>query len=229
MCGFLALLIAACGESATAPDAATPDASMPDATAKDSTANDTGTNDSASTCQPEALDAFAPKFVPPSMLSVCTSNQIQGYYTACIDANHTTMQCNAFRSAPANASCIACLITPFGSSAYGATMAWHNGDSLVSNVAGCVATIDGDESPTSCAAKFQAWVSCQISACMHCDPGHYLECQMPAATGACGAYEAAAQCELDGKYSPCHGSFQANFLSFGAVFCGAGSSDASTD
>jgi hypothetical protein len=224
---LLALVgIIACGGT-TATDDAGSDGSFVDAK-KDTAVPDASTDapdDSpdGNTCNPDLPNGYAPTWIPPSTPSgACTTTQIQNLYDACHGPSQSSSKCNAFSSVPANATCEACMQTPIASSTYGPTIAWHNGDSLDANVGGCMALIDGDLSANGCGAKYEAWLSCQIAACSYCPEGTYVSCAVPAQSGACGAYEAAAkQCASDPKYSTCTSqpTFEAYFTTLGAMFC----------
>jgi hypothetical protein len=99
---------------------------------------------------------------------------------------------------------------------------------MTTNRAGCIALIDGDSSPTSCAAKLQAFESCSINACLVC-PYQYVACSAIANTSVCKSFAADAQCANNAKYSVCNaGSLDMNFKALGRMFC-AGAADSGTD
>lgn len=180
-------------------------------------------SDAGSGCVPALSDAYVPTWTPPNPpRAACTSSQIQMLYDDCIGPTSGGSLCNTFLSQYSNATCDACMETPIASSTYGTTIEWHSGGSLDINGGGCVALIDGDFTANGCGAKYEAWLSCQIAACSYCPPGTYETCAVPAQSTTCAAYQAAAQCTQDPKYSLCfQGSFETLFTTVGAIFCSA--------
>src|SRR3989442_6712302 len=63
------------------------------------TGKDTGTQDTGVTpmCpEPEDVSAYTPAaFIPPNKLTVCSDNQITGYFDNCYGAHATQMTCSA--------------------------------------------------------------------------------------------------------------------------------------
>jgi hypothetical protein len=180
-------------------------------------------SDAGSGCKPTLPDAYVPTWIPPNAPSAaCTASQIQMLYDDCFGPTSSGSLCNTFLSQSSNAACQACMETPIASSTYGATIEWHSGGSLDINGGGCVALIDGDLTANGCGAKYEAWLSCQIAACSYCAPGTYESCAVPAQSTTCAAYQTAAQCAQDSKYSVCfQGSFETLFTAVGAIFCSA--------
>lgn len=185
---------------------------------------------SGPSCTAALPGSYVPTWIPPSTpASVCSPSQVQALYDDCAGPARSTTTCNAFESVPSNGACAACMETPIASSTYGATISWHSGGGLEANIGGCMALKDGDLSASGCGAKYENWQSCLIAACSYCPPGTYESCATPAGSTTCGAYRAAAdQCAAQPEYSDCvnQPSFEAYFVTFGALFCGGGSRDA---
>lgn len=97
---------------------------------------------------------------------------------------------------------------------------------LQPNVAGCVALIQDNASPWSCAARIAATMGCEDAACSSCPSATtsemltYEQCVQEADVGACNSY-LGAECDLsESVASQClpDGS-EASFVSFASVFC----------
>lgn len=212
-------------------------AQSPDATAGD----DSGDAEVTRTCAPQEAGA-PPPFVPPhAPRSVCTDTQVRSYYSACWQGPGTTADCDAFRGDPANSPCILCM-TSASTDASWSTITVFPNDSSQANVGGCIALVDQDAGPGSCAAARQASDLCRRDACSAMCPGGsttdglqaFDQCEMAAATTVCAGYEAAANCELEPRYSPClFADFQSYFIGLGRIFCevglDGGGADAASD
>ncbi len=139
--------------------------SLPDANAGSTIP---GISDGEAACSPQRPDAALPAFVPPhEPRSVCTAAQIKAYYDACwVFTGDAGSHCADFVGNPANSPCIECVLTPAGATKYGATFTYPYG--TTPNTSGCIALVDGDTSPNSCGARYQALGICQKLACQAC-------------------------------------------------------------
>ncbi len=166
----------------------------------------------------------------PSLVeNVCSSQQISDYYASCLDSGtSSSTKCQSFTTA--NASCVACLVTPESAPSWGALIAVENGAILDINEAGCIAIVTGDSSSTSCAQKLASAIECDGAACVAQCPitdgssfALFEQCLQSANAGGCSKF-LAAECDADaGNFSQCivTGSFQAAFLSIAPMFCSA--------
>ena len=147
--------------------------SLPDANAGSTIP---GTSDGGAACSPQRPDAALPAFVPPhEPRSVCTAPQIKAYYDACwVFTGDAGSQCADFVGDPANSPCIDCVLTPAGATKYGAIFTYPDG--TTPNTSGCIALVDGDTSPNSCGARYQALGICQKLACQACSLNTYAVC-----------------------------------------------------
>ena len=118
-------------------------------------------------CDP--MTPFTPvTWAPPTpFASACTAAQL----AACDNCVTVTGDCSAFRASASNAGCLACLETDVGAAAHGPLVTEGQGANLApiqANFGGCIATIDGDTSATSCGARFNDFVDCSANDCQSC-------------------------------------------------------------
>lgn len=194
--------------------------------------------DAAGICAPDLPAGYSSTYSPPlTTNTACTSDQVQQFYTQCFDPAATSTACNAFVNA--NKSCVNCMYTAQGSSAYGAVISLDNG-TAEANISGCLALVDGDNSATSCAAKYQAGQFCEIDACNGCTIDStdnttftaFTKCETNAGTSVCAGYESDGGCEKDPKYAACNKptTFEQYMITLGNLICASGNvSDAGSD
>jgi hypothetical protein len=195
---------------------------------------------SAAVCAPALDPDYAPTYAPPlTTNTACTSAQVQGFYDACFATTATSSGCSTFYAATENKNCVACLYTPQGSASYGAIIALDNG-TAEANIGGCLSLVDGDNSATSCGAKYQDGQFCQIDACSGCviDQGDttsftaFTKCETNASSTICAGYVADGGCEKDAKYAACNKAttFEGYMIAIGNLMCASGNvSDAGAD
>src|SRR4029077_20819097 len=102
-----------------------------------------------------------------------------------------------FLSAPANARCAKCLLTPDSANSYGPLI--DHGTFLTTNVAGCIELTD--PMAISCAKSVEALAGCELYACeANCtvhDPAsrmEYDQCASEADHSGCASYARSAAC-----------------------------------
>lgn len=175
---------------------------------------------------PASVDAFAPAPMHPPRVSkgACTSAQIDDAFKACFTPS---TGCDAFKAN--NATCAACLFSASTDPTWGPAVAVDAG--MRFNASGCVATITGDSSETSCAQRLDDVGQCLAAACeAQCpvsDQGSLAEleqCYGNADKSVCGAY-VADECAFDaGWVTTCIGAGsnnpEADFDSIAGVMCG---------
>jgi hypothetical protein len=140
-----------------------------------------------------------------------------------------------FEGDPANSACIKCVVSPAGSTSYGAMYYLADGTAQP-NTSGCVALIDGDTSATGCAAAYQALATCQDLACASCPNAatvgyaQYYACFNKSANSACRPGAQSALCARTAKYAGCFFfDFQATFRGLAQIFCAAGDAGTGND
>lgn len=198
---------AACSASDQAPSASnldaapTPDAGEP----RDGALGDPRGTPVA--CAPQPLGDFHPTFPPPlpAHADVCTDSQLSTIVTNCVFAAVTSLACkDAMAAAPSCASCV--LARPES----GVSAAFIHASGLaitVPNVATCIAIVENDAGPTSCAATQSAYDQCTLRACAEvcsldrpADAPKFSQCVTDATKGACAPYveAGAAACAAAG-------------------------------
>ncbi len=195
-------------------------------------------------CSPETtIDTSQIKFVPPITPNpnACSDAQILALYNACFGTSATQAACTAFEGAAANTTCVGCMLTTWGTStAFGTLVAISGVD--YANTSGCIAIETGDQSATSCAAKEQAVLNCEILACSTSCPKitdqttftEWTNCTTAADNGICKTYVDAvcnladAGAEAGAAYQTCqnHQSFQDYYNALAPIFCGGYAADA---
>jgi hypothetical protein len=187
--------------------------------------------DAPADCMPVLVDPSAiPPFIPPNPpQSACTVAQIQALFQACMTG--VPAACTAFYAADAgNAACIACMTSKSTDKSWGPIVNFAGIGMSFPNPSGCMALMDHDGGPGSCAAQFQAYQLCAIDACStNCPSGATAagiaavnQCQSTAATTVCPQYTPpVAQCPAC-NYPMCFGAdYPSDFMSIGAFFCAA--------
>jgi hypothetical protein len=203
----------------------------------------TGCSNTDKSCAPQDAENL-PAFVQPNApVAACTDAQIQAFYAACfagasgIEANIAAEgACDGFHADASNAACIQCIVTNASSATWGPIVKFPNGY-YHANIGGCIARIDNDAAPGSCAATEQSREQCQYLSCAATCPSPlesqaFLHCSSSAASSTCADVADAAMCREAGRYTGCvFSDFQGYFMGLGRAFCeGAGGSvDAGTD
>jgi hypothetical protein len=191
-------------------------------------------------CAPAPIGTWKPTWKPPKtpQPTACSTTQIDGYLDVC-RRSYSATACNAFETAPANATCLGCMLTPENEAAYGAVVMRKKDWSV--NSPGCLALKDGDASATSCGAKVQALQQCQVESCyVPCASGTYEDyaaCQNQAKTTTCLLFDAKTICEDGPKYFACFASAGSAFADwmrlYAILFCSqlpeGGPGDAAAD
>jgi len=238
--GFAGGALAACGNGSAGPgpaDAAS-DARVSDAhvdhgepESGDGAGGDDGGGDEVG-CSPIAVDASFPFIPPAAPRASCTTTQVQSLWDSCWSASATSATCGAFYGAPANSTCIACMITPTTASAWGPIVEFPDKISYA-NAGGCMALAFADAGGAACGAAQGALIRCNNAACsLPCPKGgtandvaEYNQCGQQAVMTTCAAEDQAASCVSDPAYTGVcvFANFEANFIGLGDFFCAAGS------
>ncbi|HEX7663192.1 MAG TPA: hypothetical protein VF407_01710 [Polyangiaceae bacterium] len=191
---------------------------------------------SADTCTPNLPSGWTPPaFVPPRVLSICTTSQVSNIYSKCVSDQTATIQdCGQYSSQPPNLPCLACMSGDSESTTYGPVINLSNSGHDV-NLGGCVALVDNDLGGTGCAGKVEAAQQCEWAACTGGCPididdptlraksaAAFADCVAAAKTGACATYVSAAACADDAKYASCMFTDETQTVSaYGTLFCSA--------
>jgi hypothetical protein len=121
------------------------------------------------------------------------------------------------------------MLSSGSASSFGAVITFPNVVSYA-NTPGCIALIDGDESPTGCAAAVQSLMFCRVASCAAvCPKGTdlgvfdaYSACEQQADATLCATQAQAAMCEDAPQYAGCiFVDFESYFRGTGAIFCAA--------
>jgi hypothetical protein len=249
---FVAMMWVACsGDTNNGSDAG--DSSIPDvAPDKKAPADVAQVDTGGGGCAPETtIDTSQIKFIPPitPLPNGCSDAQITGLWNACFGTSATQTACTTFEGAAANKTCVGCMLSTWGTStAFGTLVAISGVD--YANISGCIALETGDQSATSCAAKEQAVLNCEILACSPSCPKitdqttfkEWTTCTTAADNGVCKTYVdgvcnlADAGAEAGAAYQTCqnHQAFQDYYNALSPIFCGgypadAGVADSGTD
>jgi hypothetical protein len=143
---------------------------------------------------------------------VCSSDQLDAFFAACLVTTATTATCSAFAGAAANTACVACLASNASDDTWGPVV--DNGRFFTLNVDGCMELVD-PALGKSCAVADQAASACEDQACRascpfdsSASPGArdaqqaaYDACTVQADAAGCATLAAAAACvdaERDG-------------------------------
>jgi hypothetical protein len=202
-----------------------------DASSIDAT-DDSLSGDDGSACRPGDVQTYVPGPYHPATAAwrgLCTTDQMQAFYTACLDPAASTASCRAFSQvSSSNATCASCILTPEQASAYGPLV--DHGSFITENVGGCIELAEPSGLP--CAKAQQALVGCQIAACEANCPVHdtvtraaYDHCTSEAARAGCQAYASQAACSLGtpegGASATCSGqTFEGFYVAVVPFFCG---------
>jgi hypothetical protein len=100
-------------------------------------------------------------------------------------------------------------------------------DTSQANIGGCVALVDQDSGPSSCAAAFEAYKACRQESCATVCPngsalgtGSFGNCETLAELTTCAQFTQAALCDQAPPYAGCvFVDFEADFRGLGNVFC----------
>jgi hypothetical protein len=183
-------------------------------------------------CSPELPTCWTPTWRPPKPLAhACTEAQILEDFQKC-HGDTFNSDCDVFERDPANRACLGCLLSTFDEPSYGAIVILSNG-SFLSNVAGCIALLDGDDSATGCGAKYQALQECSDAACASqcADYQAYAQCYDAAETSLCTPEREGAVCGRRPSYDICtsYDMFEDYFVGMGKIFCVSGFDNATGD
>ena len=188
--------LAACsGSSDTpAPGDATNETFTSDGSHPRDGAEDIVNPDAGAGCAPGDV-AAPPAWQPPRPLGAgkCTPAEAQGY-AASVNGTHAVLV--AFRNA--HPDCTACIEWSPTDPTSGA-MIWYSNDGVFFfNFGGCIASLEGDASPSSCGAATQAGIGCQVASCLPSCPvsssdtfTEFQTCYQQAGGSTCAATSAA--------------------------------------
>lgn len=198
---FAVVALAAC-DATTPPEAPAPrdasDAAMTDAAV-------CGARDEGDVALPTT---------PRPAARVCSGDEVDGYFTACLDPATLPIRCQQFVAA--HGDCARCLAPATGDDPSGPL--WTVRGELALNVGGCIALRMGDLRPDGCGAREQAAIDCAAQRCDGCDDAAACAARVRAAecaaleTRRCPELAGAAVCALDG-------TFAARFHRVASVFC----------
>ena len=163
---------------------------------------------------------------------VCTTDQMAGFYAACIaagpDAGASTVSCKAFsETSSGNAACAACILTPETMTAFGPLVDY--GTFIADNVGGCIELTDPNG--LVCAKAQQALAGCELAACQANCPVHdnasrdsLDQCTTAAAAAGCQMFATQAGCATTlaeaGTSTACATSFHDFYSAVVPLFCG---------
>ncbi len=202
---------------------------------KDSGGNNNDSGNTGGCPTPEDVSGFAPSDAKGAKApqDVCSSTQIDDFYTNCLDTAATTTTCNNWLKTAANQTCSNCLNSKQTDATWSALVSKTG---LVSvNIEGCIALVTGGNPPTTgdCAYKYQAASDCEGAACDAVCPVTdqpsfqlYEQCAQAAAAGGCKTYEDAV-CDPEGQtWANCLDDqglgFEGLFKSVAPLFCSSG-------
>jgi hypothetical protein len=148
-----------------------------------------------SSCPPAIPPAFAPTWTAPVKTAACTTEELKGYYDACLaDPGKTEGDGTCAKFKTDHADCGACA-EPADKTG---PVQWQLGRKFYTlNVAGCIAVAQAAPEPDKCGAAYNAAVQCTRESCESCfDIGgtfdQFRTCQKSVqGTGICLSYETA--------------------------------------
>jgi len=146
-------------------------------------------------CAPKAIGAFdMSPWVPPAALhrNACNTSQVQMVVECLFTSVGSNAACQQFFENYVNDNCLSCAITSPLSQKAGPIL--DDGTAYWTNPAPCMAALQGDSTNTSCGAKWNLMVDCEVAACSHCGDADYWDCALAADQGACAQYATAAKC-----------------------------------
>jgi hypothetical protein len=153
-----------------------------------------------SVCEPRGVQTFVPMPYRPATnpwQGVCTMQQLQGFYAACIDSTASTASCHAFSQQADNAACSTCILTPENANNYGPLI--DHMTFITPNVGGCIELTDPSGLP--CAKAQQALAGCELAACEAYCP--VTDATSRAALDQCTATAAGAGCQMFAVQASC--------------------------
>jgi hypothetical protein len=188
--------------------------------------------DAPGDCTPVLVDPSAiPPFIPAHPpQSACTVAQLQALFQACMTGMPAA--CTAFFAPDAgNTECIACMTSKSTDKSWAPIVNFEAIGMSFPNPSGCMALVDHDGGPGSCAAQYQAYQICAIYACStNCPSGTTAagiaavnQCETTATSTVCPQYTPpVAQCPSN-NYSVCFGTdYPSDYMALGQFFCVAG-------
>ncbi len=117
------------------------------------------------------------------------------------------------------------MFSTFDEPSYGAIILLSNGSRLT-NISGCIALVDGDESATGCGAKDQAYQECRDTACISgCATFEaYDQCWVAAGPTVCSPQREGAVCWRRPSYAICtsYNTSDESFIAMAKIFCVSG-------
>lgn len=174
-------------------------------TTSSSTSSSTTTTAPPGPCE-GVIEGFTPVWKPSegAHQNLCTETQIADFFAACIEANATEADCNAFNDVPENAACSMCAVSAPDDAEYGPMTIYEMPAVLYENPGQCVSEIEMDATADSCGAKIFFTIQCQVTACAGCmeDFNTLLGCFDAAKAGSCKPHadaEAACVADLQGQ------------------------------
>lgn len=182
-------------------------------------------------CFNESLEVDAPGNNALAGLGLCTTAQIDSFYTVCFGPSSTTTTCNAFFDNAANAGCLGCLfeVNANGNSAGGTPpllgYADSNGtDYILANQAACDAAAKG---LPACGGPVSDVTLCYFSTCADCTTqADFGACTADAVTppNTCSTIAVPASCDpvVDDPIAPeCDGAgFEELYTNVSTFMCG---------
>jgi hypothetical protein len=154
-------------------------------------AGDADASSASGSCTPADMGGWQPTWTPPEAFAegACSATQIAGYYTACLASPIDPATCTQYTLA--NEACFACLDSSDTDAKLGPVV-WHlNREYYTVNVAGCLAHVLANDTPTGCGAIYGETVECQEQACNGCfmtaNPSFtdFAACEDQAASNVC--------------------------------------------
>jgi hypothetical protein len=208
-----------CGSDSTP---ASPDAALggSDAPASMDTAGD------ARNCPAPLPNDWQGRWSPPEAHpGTCTDAQIQELYYRCESnsPSYDPAACRFYLDDAANVPCAQCMYSVETDDKWRAIVLLDNGIPYA-NVGGCIALLDGDATPTSCGAKYWAYLQCEDAVCGECKGADYAGCYDVVGVTACLRQLDDAICRRRTKYAICteYTQYRDYFFGIGAVFCSTG-------
>lgn len=189
----------------------------------------------AKECAPSLPEPFEPTWRPPTKAGACESEELGGYYDACVSAPEGDAgdPCSTWRDA--HAACAACL-EPADDN--GPVQFYKERRLYGLNVAGCLAILRDEREEGGCPAAYAAAVQCQRASCDACslrsqaEFAEYNRCQREARETVCKPYDDAVRAACPpGFNAPDGGAFdcfrastsegeRAHFVRVEGIFCG---------
>ena len=184
--------------------------------------------EAAPPCAPVSVAGYTPAttMTPPSApTQSCALADLEAFYDACIAQGLVSPDCLAFESD--GGACAKCILSPESASSWGPVVVRNSIPTL--NVAGCMALVQQDASPTSCAKRASDEQGCEQLACdsvcpFTVDAGElaYQQCTELAAATECRSYVDAECNAADAGVQVCVPSSldKTTFAAMASLFCG---------